>query len=58
MEEQTFLDRLVSRYLSNEATLMELEVFLLLLKEGKLDKTLNRNLDAQIGLDSESNQTE
>jgi hypothetical protein len=58
MEEQTFLDRLVSRYLSNEATLMELEVFLLLLKEGKLDETLNRNLDAQISLDSESNKTE
>lgn len=57
MEEQIFLDRLVSRYLSNDATMAELEVFLHLLKEGKLDETLSRIVDAQIGSDPETGET-
>ncbi|MCF0055447.1 hypothetical protein [Dyadobacter sp. CY356] len=58
MEDQTFLDELVSRYLSNDATLAELEVFLFLLKEGKLDETLSRIVNAQIALDTETDDTE
>ncbi|MEO6687018.1 MAG: hypothetical protein ABIN24_13690 [Dyadobacter sp.] len=58
MEEQMFLDRLVSRYLSNNATMAELEVFLHLLQEGKLDETLSRIVDAQTTSDSETDEIE
>ncbi|GLU56032.1 hypothetical protein [Dyadobacter frigoris] len=56
MEEQIFLDRLVTRYLNNNATTAELNVFLHLLKQGKLDETINRIVDAQIA--SESDESE
>lgn len=56
MEEQIFLDKLVSRYLSNDATMAELEVFFRLLKEGKLNETMSRVIDAQIAADSENNE--
>lgn len=58
MEEQIFLDNLVRRYLSNNATMAELEVFLHLLKQGKLNETMSRMIDAQIAADSENNEAD
>lgn len=51
MEEQPLLDKLVMRYLANLATVEELQVFVHLLNQGKLDETLNRLIDAKIKAD-------
>lgn len=41
MENQIFLNRLVGRYLNNQASIEELEVFIHLLREGNLDEVIN-----------------
>jgi hypothetical protein len=51
MEEQLLLDKLAMRYLTNQATAEELQVFVYLFKLGKLDETLNRLINAQIESD-------
>ncbi len=44
----TFIEQLVQRYISGKATNEELEVFLHLLKEGKLDEILSQSMDHSI----------
>jgi hypothetical protein len=47
MDNQLFLKTLLERYLANQATDQELEVFLELLKQGKLDDVLQTYLDQE-----------
>jgi hypothetical protein len=47
MDNHLFLKTLVERYLTNQATDQELEVFLELLKQGKLDDLIQTYLDQE-----------
>lgn len=47
MDNHLFLKTLVERYLTNQATEQELEVFLELLKQGKLDDLIQTYLDQE-----------
>ncbi|MBN8822364.1 MULTISPECIES: hypothetical protein [unclassified Spirosoma] len=50
MDEQTMMATLLERYLANEATDEELEVFLELLREGKLDELARTYMDREADL--------
>jgi transmembrane sensor len=47
MEESQFMENLVERYLANRATENELEVFMDLLKQGKLDDIIKSYMDRE-----------
>lgn len=47
MNESKFLETLVQRYLNNQATDKELEVFMDLLRQGKLDDLLREHMDKE-----------
>ncbi|GAB4036786.1 hypothetical protein [Spirosoma jeollabukense] len=47
MDESRFKETLVERYLSNQATDQELEVFLELLKRGELDDLVKDHMDRE-----------
>jgi hypothetical protein len=53
MEKQIFLDHLVMRYLCNALSAEELEVFVFLFRQGKLDETFDSILDLQIRLETQ-----
>ena len=48
MTERQFLETLVKRYLANQATDAELEVFMELLKQGKLDDLIEAYMNREI----------
>ena len=47
MDESQFKETLVERYLNNQATDQELEVFLELLKRGELDELVKDHMDRE-----------
>lgn len=47
MNESKFLETLVERYLNNQATDRELEVFMDLLRQGRLDDLIRERMDRE-----------
>ena len=47
MNESKFLETLVERYLNNQATDKELEVFMDLLRQGRLDDLIRERMDRE-----------
>ena len=54
MNEKAFLERLVQRYINNQATGDELELFVYFLKQGKLDEFLEKDMRREIELQEQA----